>query len=95
MGLSQYLSSVVCIWLASWAFRRKYETDYPLDRTGKELRWFVVLGGLTLPLLLKGRNLGMLRLAAGTIGMAFLGWPNFSYHIVQRFRRNNKEGQLS
>lgn len=95
MDVSGYLSSVMCIWLASWAFRRKYETDYPLESAGQSLRWFVVLGGLIAPFLLRGSNLGWARLAAGTIGMAFLCWPNFAYHIVNRLHRKDKQSSVS
>jgi hypothetical protein len=82
VGMSEFTSSVVCIWLVSWAFRRKYETDSPLDGTGQFLRWSFVVGGLSTGFL-RGGNLGGLRVAGLVVGMAFLCWPNLAFHMVE------------
>ena len=89
MGIAEFTSSVACIWLASWGFRRRYETDQPLGSTGQAVRWLFVVGGLSLGFL-HGANLGALRVAGLVVGMAFLCWPNLAFHTARVFRRKNE-----
>lgn len=87
-----YLSAVAkyigTIWLAFWAYRRHYDLDYPLDRTGQMIRWSAVVLGLSLALL-NGPEFARARIAGGMLMLAFLAWPNFAYHLRESFRRSD------
>jgi hypothetical protein len=82
-GLSEY---VVGIWIVFWAYRSHYALDYELDRAGHVLRWSVVLLGFS-SVLLPGSEFAYVRVAGGVLGLAFLVWPNFAYHLRQLFKR--------
>ncbi len=82
-GLS---SSVAGIWFVFWAQRRTYELDYDLDRTMRTVRWSAVLAGFAAALL-QGHRFVAVRIIGGIILLAFLCWPNFSYHVVGFWRR--------
>ena len=81
-------SAIANVWFAVWAIRHKGELDYELDSSAKLIRWFVVAIclGLTiqLPQLL---NPPWFRLSVGLLGVAFLAWPNFAYHLTRILRR--------
>jgi hypothetical protein len=76
------LSSIIGVWFVFWAIRSKGELDHKLSPTGRLIRWFFVascLGGVLLaPDLFEPPNF---RLGVFTIGMAFLVWPNFAFHL--------------
>jgi hypothetical protein len=80
------VGNAVTIWLAFWAIRRKYELDYDLDNAAHILRWLMVSLGFVVALL-PGHGLGLVRLLAGILLIAFLAWPNFAYHLTQLLRR--------
>lgn len=83
-----FAAGVICIWLSVWAIRRKTEVDYPLDWASQVLRWTVVVLGFAVAHL-PGADLGYVRVAGYLVGLAFLCWPNFSYHLVHLVRRND------
>jgi hypothetical protein len=80
------LANAVCIWFAFWAIRRKYDLDYPLDIRTQVVRWSLVSisFALTLP---DGAEYKVLRVLAGIALLAFLVWPNLTYHLVRLVRR--------
>jgi hypothetical protein len=88
MIATRILSSVISIWFVVWAIRRKGDLDYNLSPGGMLIRWFLVvscLGGvLVAPQLFEPPNL---RLGVFALGMAFLVWPNFAYHLVNLLSR--------
>lgn len=77
---------VACVWLFVWAFRRKYEIDYPLDRLATGLRWAVTAGGFLVASDPR-QGLGYVRVAGLGIGMGFLCWPNCAHHLANLLRR--------
>ena len=76
------------IWLGIWGLRRKLESDYKLDRVARAVRWSIVLGSWIIGSI-PGRSIGPLSGAACLVGLAFLWWPNFAYHLTKIFRRRN------
>jgi|SRR5579859_1256506 len=84
--LSGLAGNAVTIWLAFWAIRRKYELDHELDRTARFVRWSMVSIGFAVALL-PGNQLGLVRLSAGALLIAFLAWPNLAYHSTRLLRR--------
>ena len=76
------------IWLGIWAFRRKLESDYKLDRTARVARWCIVLTCWILGSI-PGRGIGPLSALAVVVGLAFLWWPNFAYHLTRLFRHSS------
>ena len=76
------------IWFAAWAFRRRYELDYPLDRGMQTLRWAVIFVAFALALV-PGPNAKWVRFCSGFTAIAFLSWPNFAYHIARLIRGND------
>jgi hypothetical protein len=75
---------VICIWLSVWAIRKKAEIDLPLDRASQSLRCSVILLGFAVAHL-PGADLGYVRVTGYLVGMVFLCWPNFSYHLAKLF----------
>jgi hypothetical protein len=84
-GTFSYLSGLACgavsVWFFFWAYRRKYELDYKLDRTAQTVRWSIVLAGFDLALL-PGSEFKIVRITGGFVLVAFLAWPNFAYHLA-------------
>ncbi len=68
------------IWFAVWAVRYKAEWDYKLSPTAKTVRWAVVAIGYLLAVSLPT---GFMRIITGFIGLGFLCWPNFAYHLTK------------
>jgi hypothetical protein len=85
-----FSAKITCIWLSVWLFRRKAEVDYPLGPSDQILRWAVVALGFAIGYL-PGSNLGYVRLGGSFLGLAFLCWPNFAYHLRNLFRRGTQE----
>jgi len=83
-----FAAGIICIWLSVWALRKKSEVDYPLDWTSHVLRWTVVVLGFVVAHL-PGSNLGYVRVAGYVVGLAFLCWPNFSYHLIHLVHRSD------
>ena|ERR1019366_3143250 len=71
------------IWLSLWAIRYKAQWDYKLSATARALRWIVVLIAYSLAASLPGP--GFVRVIFGFIGLGFLCWPNFAYHVSKLF----------
>lgn len=73
------------LWFISWAIRRKGEFDYPLDLTGKIVRWVLAVALLGAFQYFPGGSSprGILLLC----GLAFLAWPNLAYHLTRFLRR--------
>jgi len=71
------------IWLAAWAIRYKADWDYKLSGTAKAVRWAVVGIGYLLAASLPGP--APMRLVPGLLGICFLCWPNFAYHLTNLF----------
>jgi hypothetical protein len=85
-----YSAKIACIWFSVWAIRRKAEVDYPLDRSARLVRWLAVAAGFAAGYYVPGSDLWYLRVAGGFLGLAFLCWPNFAYHLTNFFRRGNE-----
>lgn len=79
------LGKSTTIWLSVWAIRYKADWDYRLSTTAKMTRWGVVLGAYFLAASLPGKELGTARVLIGLLGLAFLCWPNFAYHLTNCF----------
>jgi hypothetical protein len=79
--------AIANIWFVVWAISHRGELDYDLDLNAKIIRWFVVVVCLGLaiqvPQLL---NPPWFRFTVGLIGIAFLVWPNFAYHLTRVLR---------
>jgi len=71
------------IWLCLWAIRYKADWDYKLSSTAKVVRWGVVGVGYTMAASLSGPPI--MRLVPGVVGICFLCWPNFAYHLTNLF----------
>src|SRR5271167_2344927 len=80
-------AKIVCIWLSVWAIRRNAEADYALDRLARAVRWVVVFLGFAVAYYVPGPGLWCVRVAGGVLGLAFLCWPNFAYHLTRLLRR--------
>jgi hypothetical protein len=82
-------SAAICnIWFVVWAIRHKGELDYELDRTAKWIRWIVVAIFLGTPIF-RPELFGArppLRVCVGMVGLLFLVWPNFAYHLTRILR---------
>jgi hypothetical protein len=78
------LASLAAVWVCSWAIRRAGEFDYQLDFVTKLIRWALVIFLLGAATYYPGYSAP--RLALGVGGMAFLVWPNFSYHLTRFLR---------
>jgi hypothetical protein len=86
------IEKVLGIWIAAWAFRRKYELDQKLDRGMQTLRWAVVFAGFALAEI-PGSKAAWARLSGGFTALAFLCWPNFACHVTRLFRREGNRGE--
>lgn len=71
-------AKIACVYSSVWAIRKKSEVDIPLSRNARALRWSVVLLAF---LIAYEAPYKYLRVAAVYIGLAFLCWPNFAYHL--------------
>ena len=71
------------IWLSVWAIRYKAQWDYKLSGTASALRWIVVVTAYSLAASVPGP--GFVRVIFGFIGLGFLCWPNFAYHLSKLF----------
>jgi hypothetical protein len=86
-----FSAKIACIWLSVWAIRRKAEVDYPLDNLSRSVRWSAVLAGFAVGYYVPGPGLGWVRVAGGFLGLGFLCWPNFAYHLTNLFRGASSE----
>lgn len=66
-------------WLAVWAVRYRWNLDYRLSANARLVRWGVVAVGYSMAL---GSTIRDIRLAGVLVGLAFLCWPNFAYHLT-------------
>ena len=82
---STIATPAIGIWLGIWGFRRKLESDYKLDRTARAVRWSIVL----ICWIVASARVGPVSGLALVVGVAFLWWPNFAYHLARVFRRNS------
>ena len=71
------------IWFVTWAIRYKADWDYKLSGSAKGVRWAVVAIGYLLAASLPGP--APMRLVPGLLGICFLCWPNFAYHLTNLF----------
>jgi hypothetical protein len=87
-------ASAASVWLLFWAIRRTYEVDEKLDRRAQILRWSIIAAGFaaTLP---PGSTFKWVRIIGGFLGLAFLCWPNFAYHLRHLGRRNHTLPKMS
>lgn len=85
---SSFAAGVICIWLSVWAIRKKADVDYKLDSTSQLLRWALVVVGF-LVAHLPGSSLGYVRVGGYVVGLAFLCWPNFAYHLTHLVHRDD------
>src|SRR5260370_35480508 len=71
--------------LGFWGFRRRLESDHKLDRIARSVRWGIVLTCWILGSI-PGRGIGPFSALAVVVGLAFLWWPTFAYHLARLFR---------
>jgi len=76
------LESSAGIWLSSWFLRRRACWDYRLSGVAEATRWTIVFVGYLLGVLLPTPAA---RLISGFVGLAFLCWPNFAYHLTNLY----------
>lgn len=91
VGLVQDLMG---IWLAAWAFRRRYELDRPLDRTAKWVRWSFVLAAFSATQI-PGERAAPIRVGGLIVTLVFLCWPNLAFHVTRFGRRVGPDLQNS
>jgi hypothetical protein len=84
-GAVGLLERAAGIWFVSWAIRRGGEFDYKLNWVGKLVRWAVVLLAFSLSVVFSRLGKDLYRLVALFVGLAFLVWPNFAYHLTKFF----------
>jgi len=77
------LKSSLGIWFAAWAIRYKADWDYKLSGEANAVRMAVVGFGYLLAASLPGP--APVRLVPGLLGISFLCWPNFAYHLTNLF----------
>ncbi len=77
-----FLERSAGIWFSSWAIRRRWGRNYRLSNVAEAVRWTVVLVAY---LLAAALPLPVARLISGFVGLAFLCWPNFAYHLTNLF----------
>jgi hypothetical protein len=70
------------IWFSSWALRYRIGCDYKLSGVAEATRWTIILVGY---LLAAALPIPMARLISGFVGLAFLCWPNFAYHLTNLY----------
>jgi hypothetical protein len=70
------------IWFASWALRYRAGWDYKLSGVAEATRWTIVLVGYLLAVLLP---VPTARVISVLVGLAFLCWPNFAYHLTNLY----------
>lgn len=89
------LAKALGVWFIFWSIRRKGEFDLPLDVVAATLRWIIVL----LSFGIAGQMVGSARIVPRSIlliiGLAFLCWPNFAYHLTKLFRRDRRQSKTS
>jgi hypothetical protein len=91
VGLSRAggtLTAIANIWFCVWAIRHKGELDYDLDTMAKWIRWTVVAIFLGTPIF-RPELFGprpTLHVCSGMVGLLFLVWPNFAYHLTRFLR---------
>jgi hypothetical protein len=97
------ITAAVCnIWFVVWAIRSRGELDYELDPTAKRIRWVIVAIFLGTPIF-RPELLGprpTLRVCIWTVGLLFLVWPNFAYHLTRflpalKVIRNSEDAPVS
>jgi hypothetical protein len=76
------IASVGSIWFCVWVIRRKGEFDHKLDFSAKIIRWLAVVVFMGLPVEIPQLLTPAARVILGFIGVAFLAWPNFAYHLA-------------
>ena len=83
------ITAAICnIWFVVWAVRSKGELDYDLDPTAKRIRWIIVAIFLGTPIF-RPQLFGprpAVRLCVALVGLLFLVWPNFAYHLTRLLR---------
>lgn len=80
------VSGALSIWLTFFGFRRKYGLDHKLDRTGRFIRWFVVLFSAAL-VVLELVPPGNVAAVIALTSLGFLAWPNFAFYLTRFLRR--------
>jgi hypothetical protein len=78
----------ISLFFVSWAIRRGSEVDEKLDSTVQITRWAVVAFGY-LAGSVPGPRFAIFKVILLLLGLAFLCWPNFAYHLTNFFRRGS------
>ena len=78
------LAELACIYLAVWSVRKRFDADYHLSFTGQIVRVSVGAIGFALTAI-PGSSFAAVRVVGGAIGLGFLCWPNFAYHLTNLF----------
>ena len=84
-GMMWGLGKAAGLWLIFWSIRRRGEFDEKLDSYAQGLRWSLVLGSFAL--LTQFPRFGYPRATLLLIGLAFLCWPNFAFHLSNVLRK--------
>jgi hypothetical protein len=95
MGALAVGAKAFSLWLVAWAIRRKGEFDYKLDWVAQLVRWPIVAVSFAAAWRFRIPESWAYRSVALIIGLAFLCWPNFAYHLANLFRRRNSTPQNS
>ena len=80
------LEKSTTVFLSLWAIRYKADWDYRLSPQAASLRWIVALAGFLVAVSLPGASLAYIRVFAWVVGLSFLCWPNFAYHLDKLLR---------
>jgi hypothetical protein len=80
-------------WLSAWAIRSKWKLDYRLSAKARVVRWAVVILCYSFA---ARATFAAVRVSGGLIGLGFLCWPNFAYHVTRVFETwPTTEGTIS
>src|SRR5882672_5004040 len=71
-------------WLSVWAIRSKWNLDYKLSPNARLVRWGVVILCYSCA---PRASLAAVRVSGLFIGLGFLCWPNFAYHLTRLFEK--------
>jgi len=94
-GALGLLARGLSIWFVVWAIRRKGDFDLELGLKEHVVRWGIVLASFALAMTFKQTGATVPRLVATAVGLAFLCWPNFAYHLVRFFHARENGARLN
>lgn len=88
VGTVTYIKSIAidsaALWFVAWGIRKKYDLDLGLSTRGWLIRLLVICCGI-FSLCLRSHKYEYVRVVGGLLGIAFLVWPNFAFHLSELF----------